>query len=161
MEERPGSGLVQMGARWYWPELGRFMEQDPEGEGMNWYAYAENNPLVYIDPAGEWPSWGGIKRGVANGAKRAWGAIKAGAAAIWTGANEALNPAPIDPDVGTALAKGCGAIGEKYCWNLLNDIQLMQTRLGNLAAAQRDPEYRQLQALFKQRCWNSAAARSQ
>ncbi len=31
MEERPGSGLVQLGARWYWPELGRFIEQDPAG----------------------------------------------------------------------------------------------------------------------------------
>jgi RHS repeat-associated protein len=55
MEERPGSGLVQMGARWYWPELGRFIEQDPEGDGVNWYAYADNNPISYIDPVGGFP----------------------------------------------------------------------------------------------------------
>jgi RHS repeat-associated protein len=52
MEERPGSGLVQLGARWYWPELGRFIQQDPVGDGMNWYAYAGNDPVTGIDPEG-------------------------------------------------------------------------------------------------------------
>ena len=42
-----------MGARFYWPELGRFIQQDPIGDDNNWYAYAANNPLVYIDPTGE------------------------------------------------------------------------------------------------------------
>ncbi|MBN1459093.1 MAG: hypothetical protein JXA57_06125 [Armatimonadetes bacterium] len=32
------SGLQQLGARFYWPELGRFVQQDPIGDGMNWYA---------------------------------------------------------------------------------------------------------------------------
>ncbi len=53
MEERPGNGLVQLGARWYWPEIGRFLEQDPDGDGVNWYAYADNNPLTGIDPEGQ------------------------------------------------------------------------------------------------------------
>lgn len=47
------SGLQQLGARFYWPELGRFISQDPIGDGVNWYAYAGNNPVVYVDPAGE------------------------------------------------------------------------------------------------------------
>jgi RHS repeat-associated protein len=46
------SGLQQLGARFYWPELGRFLQQDPIGDGMNWYAYAGNNPVVWIDPEG-------------------------------------------------------------------------------------------------------------
>ena len=50
--DTPGSGLLQLGARYYWPELGRFIQQDPIGDGMNWYAYVGNNPLRRIDPAG-------------------------------------------------------------------------------------------------------------
>ena len=30
---RDPSELVQMGARWYWPEIGRFIQQDPIGDG--------------------------------------------------------------------------------------------------------------------------------
>jgi RHS repeat-associated protein len=47
-----GSGLLQLGARFYWPELGRFIQQDPVGDGMNWYVYANGNPVVFIDPSG-------------------------------------------------------------------------------------------------------------
>jgi len=32
--------------------VGRFIQQDPIGDGTNWYAYAENNPLVWVDPEG-------------------------------------------------------------------------------------------------------------
>jgi len=47
-----GSGLLQLGHRFYWPEVGRFIQQDPEGEGVNWYAYVGNNPTSYVDPVG-------------------------------------------------------------------------------------------------------------
>jgi RHS repeat-associated protein len=48
--DTPGSGLLQLGARFYWPEVGRrFVQQDPAGDGMNWYAYAGSNPLVWVD----------------------------------------------------------------------------------------------------------------
>jgi len=46
------SGLEQLGARYYWPELGRFVQQDPIGDGMNWYAYVGGNPVVWVDPEG-------------------------------------------------------------------------------------------------------------
>jgi len=50
--DTPGSGLLQLGARFYWPELGRFITQDPIGDGMNWYAYAGANPVTRTDPIG-------------------------------------------------------------------------------------------------------------
>jgi len=50
--DTPGSGLLQLGARFYWPEVGRFIQQDPIGDGRNWYAYAEGNPLTRVDPSG-------------------------------------------------------------------------------------------------------------
>ena len=44
--------MLQLGARFYWPEVGRFVSQDPIADGVNWYIYAEDNPLVWVDPAG-------------------------------------------------------------------------------------------------------------
>ena len=46
------SGMLQLGARYYWPEVGRFISQDPIGEGGNWYAYVGSRPVVSIDPEG-------------------------------------------------------------------------------------------------------------
>ena len=50
--DTPGSGLLQLGARLYWPEVGRFVQQGPAGEGANRYAYADGNPLTGRDPEG-------------------------------------------------------------------------------------------------------------
>ena len=47
--------MLQLGARFYWPEVGRFISQDPIGEGGNWYGYAAGNPVTAVDPDGlEW-----------------------------------------------------------------------------------------------------------
>jgi RHS repeat-associated protein len=60
-----GSGLLQLGARFYWPEIGRFIQQDPIGEGMNWYGYAGNNPVTRVDPTGfEFDPVGWISEGI-------------------------------------------------------------------------------------------------
>ena len=45
-------GLYYFNARWYDPGLGRFITEDPVKDGINWFAYANNNPLRYIDPTG-------------------------------------------------------------------------------------------------------------
>lgn len=51
-------GLVNFGARFYDPELGRFLSIDPRGfresspESFNRYAFANNNPYRYTDPDG-------------------------------------------------------------------------------------------------------------
>jgi len=48
------SGLVLCGARYYMPTLGRFMTQDPSGQGagLNLYEYCSDNPLGKVDPTG-------------------------------------------------------------------------------------------------------------
>ena len=50
-----GTGLVYFGARYYDPEVGRFTTPDPAQHGLNWYAYCNNNPLIYIDITGKAP----------------------------------------------------------------------------------------------------------
>ncbi len=48
------NGFYYMRARYYDPEVGRFISEDPIGfeGGINLYAYASNNPLLLIDPLG-------------------------------------------------------------------------------------------------------------
>jgi RHS repeat-associated protein len=54
------TGLYYYGARYYDPGLGRFIQPDTEvpdptdPQTLNPYAYANNNPLRYIDPTGHW-----------------------------------------------------------------------------------------------------------
>jgi RHS repeat-associated protein len=56
-------GLYYFGARWYAPDIGRFISPDPlylfqpdrgiqEPRRLNLYAYAGNNPLRFVDPTG-------------------------------------------------------------------------------------------------------------
>jgi len=49
------NGLYYMRARYYDPEVGRFISEDPlgvEGGDVNLYVYVGNNPLLLIDPWG-------------------------------------------------------------------------------------------------------------
>jgi RHS repeat-associated protein len=46
------SGLLLLGHRYYDAEAGRFISVDPIGDGDNWYAYCDNNPLGWVDPEG-------------------------------------------------------------------------------------------------------------
>lgn len=46
------SCLYYFNARWYDPQLGRFITEDPIKNGNNWFAYAANNPLRFVDPSG-------------------------------------------------------------------------------------------------------------
>lgn len=46
------SGLIYLRARMYDAQTGRFINEDPARSGTNWYVYAENNPILFIDPSG-------------------------------------------------------------------------------------------------------------
>lgn len=61
------NGLLNMRARYYSPYLMRFLNADPIGfsGGLNWFAYADGNPISMSDPFGLW-SW-----------SQTWGVVKA------------------------------------------------------------------------------------
>ena len=67
-EEELGMDINYFGARWYDPQLGRFLARDPVGfqngnvHSFNRYTYVNNNPYKYVDPDGEFAQliWGGI-----------------------------------------------------------------------------------------------------
>jgi RHS repeat-associated protein len=76
------NGFVKFGTRYYKPGTGVFTQQDPAGQGPNFYAYAGDNPISNNDPSGRgWGadigSWVGGAAGVLAGA-----AICAGTAGV-------------------------------------------------------------------------------
>ena len=43
---------IYLRARYYHPRTGRFITEDPIRDGLNWYTYCYNNPIMFIDPSG-------------------------------------------------------------------------------------------------------------
>ena len=59
------TGLYYYRARYYAPDLGRFLQPDPIGydDGMNMYTYCGNNPTGFVDPWGlDRKQWKGLFR---------------------------------------------------------------------------------------------------
>ena len=53
--EEKETELVYVNARYYDPEIGRFISPDPLaalGQKLNRYTYSRNNPINYLDPTG-------------------------------------------------------------------------------------------------------------
>jgi RHS repeat-associated protein len=46
------SSLMLLGHRYYDASVGRFLTNDPERDGRNWFAYCNNNPAAATDPTG-------------------------------------------------------------------------------------------------------------
>ena len=74
-ENDGASNLYYYRARYYSPQLARFISQDPIGfdGGLNWYAYANGNPISLRDPSGKDPLVviGAIIAGVAGAVQAA------------------------------------------------------------------------------------------
>ncbi len=67
------TGLIYFGARYYDPQLGRFLTRDPAGQGFNHYIYADNNPLIRQEVYGmSW--WGDLWSWV----KQIWDGVRGG-----------------------------------------------------------------------------------
>ncbi len=49
------TGLVYMRARYYDPNVGRFVSEDPGYNGVNWFMYCDNNPTNKVDRDGRFP----------------------------------------------------------------------------------------------------------
>ena len=78
------NGLQYMRARYYDPQVGRFISEDPLGFGggdLNLYVYASNSPIMLIDPWGLCAKdtfWGTVKTigsGVVNAGVQTWNAL--------------------------------------------------------------------------------------
>lgn len=48
------SGYTYLQARYYDPDTGRFISEDPAMDGENWYVYCGNDPVNMVDPTGMW-----------------------------------------------------------------------------------------------------------
>lgn len=46
------TGQIYLRNRYYQPVTGRFSQLDSIMDGLNWYVYCYNNPIIYIDKNG-------------------------------------------------------------------------------------------------------------
>ncbi len=107
------NGLLYMRARYYNPYLCRFINPDPAGfaGGLNWYCYADGNPISNLDPFGLQAA-GSIDGATYNpytgqplptgGAAPTWGYFASGAVVGGVGALTVVAAAPVVVSVLTA-----------------------------------------------------------
>jgi hypothetical protein len=114
------TGLQYSRARWYDPQVGRFISEDPigfAGGDINLYGYVKNNPLGFRDPTGLAcnPVLGailGAQVGVAIGALSGAGigALAGGFAGVIAGGGGGTFVAPGVGTIGGGLVGGTGGV---------------------------------------------------
>jgi len=62
--QNPAFDLLQLGARYYDPGIGRFVSRDPAKDGLNVYAYVGDGPVDQADPTGLHGMGKGVSIGV-------------------------------------------------------------------------------------------------
>jgi len=89
-EFEPDLNLNYFLARYYNPEIGRFLRVDPALSDWTSYSYANNNPLKYTDPDGRFPAAAGAIAVVGGG--NGWNpigwallGIAGGVTVVWAG----------------------------------------------------------------------------
>lgn len=117
------TGLTYMQARYYDPEIGRFMGIDPVGFQesnpmmFNRYAYANNNPYNFTDPNGEVPSRLNRDIGFLTGSTGLLGGARGGSrySSIMTNRRPALS-APKNhkmKPIAAGVSRGVNTVGRK------------------------------------------------
>lgn len=101
------SGLLQLGARFYWPEIGRFVSQDPIASRAE-YVYSEGSPVGKADPSGMEAHSIANTRGVRDCIRALRGASKE----IDAGLNAVGNEIHYDPK----MESGTTAITQRRSW---------------------------------------------
>jgi len=125
-EQDVESGLMYYGARYYDPDLAKFVQTDPvigdiyNPQDLNKYAYVRNNPFKYVDPDGEFLCGGlCIIGGVAITSALIGGGItyyntgdlsKAVTAGVISGAAGGLSAGLVVAASTTAVAYGSGVL---------------------------------------------------
>jgi RHS repeat-associated protein len=142
------SGLHQNWMRDYDPTTGRYLQADPLGliAGMNVYGYANQSPMMYLDPNGENPLLAAMILAGAGAVLFDWGL------AVWQGECYTIWDAAQSFAIGAALGgagfawKGVKAAGKEFS-HFVPSRSLKGSSLGNWLNRRSNP-YRALNGNF-------------
>jgi RHS repeat-associated protein len=117
------NGFYYMKARYYDPQVGRFVSEDPigfDGGDVNLSAYVQNNPLNRVDPFGLWyidinvsvGSWFGGTGGFLIGAEGVYPYAGGGIVSPYGGASITWSPSDPSPGWNVGLQGTYGIAGQ-------------------------------------------------
>ena len=107
------SGMLQLGHRFYWPEIGRFVQQDPIKDTVNWYVYAGDSPVRWVDPTGLYNDTGeGWYWGTVAGWGDWWDAV------VFNGATQRYGDTAGRYDAGNASKWDLAKAGADLGWRM-------------------------------------------